>query len=50
MDKRILSKSDKKSLRTEVRGIKKEMAEMKGGIYLSVGAILIIALLLIILL
>lgn len=50
MDKRALSASEKRMLRREVRDIKKELAVMNGGIYLSVGAIILIALLLILLL
>ena len=44
-----MSRLEKKSLRKEVRAIKKEMAAIKGGVYLSVGAIIIIILLLILL-
>lgn len=43
-----LSKADKKELRKEVKSLKKEARN--GGIYLSVGAIIIIILLLILLL
>ncbi len=54
MDKSKLNSSEKKALRKEVRAIKTELkateANGKGGVYLSVGAIIIIALLLIILL
>ncbi|MEO5945446.1 MAG: hypothetical protein ABIP79_01420 [Chitinophagaceae bacterium] len=50
MDKSELTGSEKKDLRKEVRGIKKEMKEIKGGVYLSVGAIIIVILLLILLL
>lgn len=50
MDTKSLSKSEKKALRTEVRAIKKELAAVSGGVYLSVGALIIIALLLILLL
>jgi hypothetical protein len=50
MNKSELTRSEKKSLRKEVTGIKKEMKEIKGGVYLSVGAIIIIILLLILLL
>jgi hypothetical protein len=45
-----LKASEKKNLRKEVRSIKRELREVSGGVYLSVGAILLIALLLIILL
>ena len=47
MDRTELTKQERKSLRQEVRGIKKEMKKVKGGVYLSVGAIIIIILLLI---
>jgi DNA gyrase/topoisomerase IV subunit A len=47
MNKSELTRLEKKSLRKEVKEIKKEM---KGGIYLSVGAIIIVILLLILLL
>jgi len=50
MNKSELTGSEKKNLRKEVRGIKKEMKEIKGGVYLSVGAIIIVILLLILLL
>lgn len=47
LDKSGLSGSEKKDLRKEVRGIRKEMKKISGGVYLSVGAIIIIILLLI---
>lgn len=50
MDKINLTHAEKKALRREVREIKKELAVMSGGVYLSIGAILLIALLLILLL
>jgi len=50
MDKSELSRLEKKSLRKEVTSIKKEMKTMSGGVYLSVGAIIIVILLLILLL
>lgn len=49
-DKSSLSKSDRKAMKKELREMRKESKEMKGGVYLSVGAIIIIILLLIILL
>jgi septal ring factor EnvC (AmiA/AmiB activator) len=49
IDKSTLSKAEKKALRGEVKQIKKEMKAISGGIYLSVGAILLIALLIILL-
>ncbi len=50
LDKSEMSASEKKALRKEVRGIKKELKEMAGGVYISIGALVIIALLLILLL
>lgn len=50
MDKSDLAGTEKRALRKEVKEIKKELATMSGGVYLSVGAILLIALLLILLL
>jgi hypothetical protein len=50
MDKSSMSKSEKKSLRKEVRSMKQELRDGNNGIYLSVGAVIIILLLLIILL
>lgn len=45
-----LKSAEKKNMRKEVRSIKHELREIGGGVYLSVGAILLIALILIILL
>ena len=50
MTKHDLSRSEKKDLRKEVKEIRKELKVAKGGVYLSVGAIIIIILLLILLL
>lgn len=50
MDRKELSSSERRALRREVREIKKEMAAVSGGVYLSIGAIILIALLLILLL
>lgn len=50
MDKSELTGSEKKELRKEVKEIKKEMKASKNGIYLSVGAIIIVILLLILIL
>ena len=50
IDQTQLSRAERKVLRKEVREIKKELAAVGGGVYLSVGAILLIALLLILLL
>jgi len=50
MNKSELTSSERKALRKEVKGIKKEMKAIKGGVYLSVGAIIIIILVLILIL
>jgi len=50
MDKSALSSPEKKQLRKEVRSIKSQLNAIGGGIYISVGAIILILLLLIILL
>jgi hypothetical protein len=51
MDKSEMTRAEKKELRKEVRAIKSDLkASGNGGIYLSVGAIIIIVLLLILLL
>jgi tRNA pseudouridine-54 N-methylase len=50
MDKSSMSAAEKKALRKEVKAMKQEMREGNGGIYLSVGAVIIIILLLILLL
>ncbi len=51
MDINSLSRQEKKSLRKEVRSIEKDMKKAdNGGVYLSVGAIIIIVLLLILIL
>jgi hypothetical protein len=50
MDKSKLTSSEKKELRKEVRSTKKQLKELSGGVYLSVGAVIIIILLLILLL
>ena len=50
MDKTNMSSADKKLLRKEVKSIRKTLRYEHGGIYLSLGAIIIIVLLLIILL
>jgi hypothetical protein len=49
IDKSTLSKAEKKALRGEVKVIKKEMKTISGGVYLSVGAIILIVLLIILL-
>ena len=48
MDKTNMTRAEKKDLRKEVKGLKKEAATQ--GIYLSIGAVIIIILLLILLL
>jgi hypothetical protein len=49
MDKSELNSSEKKELRKEVRKINAELRSTGNGIYISVGAIIIILLLIIIL-
>jgi hypothetical protein len=48
LDKSKLTSAEKKQLRKEVKSSKKELDELGGGIYLSVGAIILILVLLII--
>lgn len=50
MDKSNLSSSEKKEIRKEIRSIKASMKATGNGVYLSVGAIIIIVLLLILIL
>ena len=50
LKKSELTGLEKKGLRKEVKGIKKEMKAMTGGVYLSVGALIIVILLLILIL
>ena len=50
LDRSSLTKADRKALKKELKDMKKEAKAIRGGIYLSVGAIIIIILLLIILL
>jgi hypothetical protein len=50
MDMSKLSFSEKRSLRKEVRTIKVRLADIGGGVYISVGALILIIILLIILL
>ena len=49
MDKSTMNRSDKKELRKEVRAIEKKLHNNYGGVYISVGGLIIIILLLIIL-
>jgi hypothetical protein len=50
LDKSKLSKGEKKILIKEVKAIEKQLKTMDGGVYLSVGAIIIILLLLVLIL
>ena len=47
MDNSNLNTTEKKARRNEVRSIKKQLSALSGGVYLSVGALIIIILLLI---
>ncbi len=48
MDKSQLSREEKKALRKELKEIKREVAFLERGVYLSVGAIIIILLVILI--
>ncbi|MXV15508.1 hypothetical protein [Hufsiella ginkgonis] len=50
MDKSSLSREERKELKSELKAMKKEARAMGGGVYLSVGAIIIIILVLILIL
>ncbi len=50
MDKSSLSRSEKRAMKKELRQMNREAKAMSGGVYLSVGAIIIIILLLILIL
>lgn len=50
MDRTEMTSLERKNLRKEVKEIKSEMKVISGGVYLSVGAIIIVILLLILLL
>ena len=50
MDKSNLTRAEKKELRKELREMKSQARAMGGGVYLSVGAIIIIILILILIL
>ncbi len=50
MDMTTLSRSEKKELRNEVRETKKELKTNSSGVYISVGALLVVIILLILLL
>ncbi|MBK9012980.1 MAG: hypothetical protein IPM82_02260 [Saprospiraceae bacterium] len=49
MDKSNMSREEKKTLRKEVRSIKKEMKQLSGGVYISASALLIILILILVL-
>ena len=49
-DKSTLTRSERKAMKRELKSMHKEAKEMRGGVYLSVGAIIIIVLLLILIL
>jgi hypothetical protein len=50
MDMSKMNPSEKKEMRKEVRSIKRELREVSGGVYLSVGVIILIVILLVVLL
>lgn len=50
MDKSTLSRAEKKEIKNELVSMKKEAKALNGGVYLSVGAIIIILLVLILIL
>ncbi len=50
MDRSTLTSSERKDLRKEVKDIRKETKAASGGVYLSVGAILLVILVLILIL
>lgn len=50
MDKSGLSAAEKKQLRKEKRSVKSELRAVRGGVYVSVGALLVLLIILIILL
>lgn len=50
VDKSSLSASEKKSMRKEVKSTEKKLNSLGGGVYLSVGAVILIVVLLIVLL
>lgn len=49
MDMKELSRKERKALRREVRVIRQELTQISGGVYLSVGAIILIVLLILLL-
>lgn len=50
MDRSKMSRTERKALKREVREIRDEVKQISGGVYISIGAILILILLLILLL
>jgi hypothetical protein len=50
MDKTKLSSSEKKNLRRELRSTRNRLKEISGGVYISVGVLILIVILLVILL
>jgi hypothetical protein len=50
LDRSLMTKDEKKELREEVRNTKEEIKRNSGGVFLSVGALLLIIILLIVLL
>ncbi len=50
MDKTMMTRTEKKALRKEVKSINTNLADLNGGVYLTTGAIIIIILLLILIL
>lgn len=50
MDRSALTRAEKRELRKEVRSINEELQQLSGGVYLSIGAIIVVLLLLILLL
>jgi hypothetical protein len=50
MDRSLMTKDEKKELREEIRNTKEEIKRNNSGVYLSVGALLLIIILLIVLL
>ncbi|MDN3687878.1 hypothetical protein [Cyclobacterium jeungdonense] len=49
MDFRAMDKEERKEIRNELRDINKEAKEIGGGVYISVGALIVILILLVIL-
>lgn len=49
LDKSVLSSSEKKTLRKEVKSINNKLREIGGGVYISAGALILVLILLIVL-